>query len=131
MDNLPIAPVRRHFTPETVIAVDVAPPRGPRARSDYGLSVSGWSALRSRLAGTRRHPGITSVLLRSMIAAAAQQRDKSVADDLADLVLALDLRGVGMLEFDQVDRVARAGYEAAAPMVEAWLTARSRDEPDV
>jgi predicted acylesterase/phospholipase RssA/CRP-like cAMP-binding protein len=123
LNNLPID-VARELTPTgRVVAVDVAPPRGPGARSDFGLSVSGWDALRSR--GKRKYPGISAVLMRSMITASMRERDGQVLSGLADCYLDLDMRGVSMLEFDDPAGVARRGYEAAMPILEGWLEQQS------
>jgi len=126
LNNLPIDAIR-HTTPAgRVVAVDVAPVRGPGAREDYGLSVSGWQALRASMGrGSKATPGITAVLMRSMIVASQRERDHQVADGLADLYLDLDLRGISMLDFGDVIGVAQRGYEAAMPRLEAWLAASS------
>ncbi len=126
LNNLPVDIIREMAPRGSVIAVDVAPVRGPGAKHNYGLSVSGWSALRSRLARRRSYPRITAVLMRSMIVASQRERDLQVARGLADLYLDLDLRGVSMFDFDQVATVAQRGYEAAMPALEAWLGARDQ-----
>jgi predicted acylesterase/phospholipase RssA len=104
-----------------VIAVDVAPPVGPRARSDYGLSVSGWRAFRKGFGGRRTvYPGISAVLMRSMILGSMRERDRIVAAGAADLYLDLDLRGISLLDFKRVAEIAEAGYEAAMPRLQEW-----------
>lgn len=121
LNNLPID-VARDLTPAgRVIAVDVASPRGPGARSDYGLSVSGWAALRSGMGGRRAYPAISAVLMRSMIISSTRERDDQVSSGLADCYLDLDMRGVSMLDFDDPVGASRRGYEAAMPALEAWL----------
>jgi predicted acylesterase/phospholipase RssA len=124
LDNLPIEALRATGLVGEVVAVDVAPPLGPRARADFGLSVSGWGALRSRFRRRRTYPQISSLLLRSMIVGSMERRDRLVAEGYADLLLAPDLRGISLLAFDRVEAVARAGYEAAVPEIEAWLVRR-------
>ncbi|MFP3916035.1 MAG: patatin-like phospholipase family protein, partial [Actinomycetota bacterium] len=126
LNNLPID-VARDLTPAgRIVAVDVASPRGPGARSDYGLSVSGWSALRSTMGGGRRaYPGISAVLMRSMIISSTRERDDQVASGAADCYLDLDMRGVSMLDFDDPEGVALRGYEAAMPTLEEFLASGS------
>jgi predicted acylesterase/phospholipase RssA len=121
LDNLPVGVMRTRPGVGTVIAVDVAPPTGPRAKADYGLHVAGWSALRAGL-GRRRsiYPRISAVLMRSMILASMRDRDRVVVSGDADLYLDLDLRGVGLLDFERVRPVADAGYEAALPRIRDW-----------
>lgn len=128
LDNLPVDVMRARPGIGTVIAVDVAPPVGPRARADYGLSVSGWKALWSSL-GRRRsvYPPISVVLMRSMILGSMRERDRLVAAGLADLYLDLDLRGIGLLDFKRVRSTADAGYEAALPRIREWWKSRSEE----
>lgn len=125
LNNLPIDVARDMAPAGQVIAVDVAPPRGPGARQDYGLEVSGWRALWSKRGKTSRvYPAISVVLMRSMITSSMQKRDRQVASGLADCYLNLDMRGVSMLAFDDPAGVALRGYEAAMPALEAWLADR-------
>lgn len=126
LDNLPIGPLRATGLVDTIVAVDVAPRLGPRARADYGLSVSGWKALRSKLGRRKRiYPGISAVLLRSMIVGSMKQRDDLLGAGMADLYLEPDLRGISLLAFDKVEPVAEAGYEASYPIIEEWLKERA------
>ena len=122
LNNLPGDVMRRRNPTGTVIAVDVAPPKGPRSKGDTGMSVSGWQAMRAKASRKRNeYPGITAVMLRTMITGAARQRRRSVDHGDIDLYLDLDLRGVSLLAFETVREVAEAGYEAAMPRLEAWL----------
>ncbi|MGQ0849297.1 MAG: cyclic nucleotide-binding domain-containing protein [Actinomycetota bacterium] len=124
MDNLPVGTMRSIHPKGTIIAIDLAPSLGPRAKADFGLSVSGWKALASK---TRRsklvYPSIAAVLMRSMITASESQRSMKHED--SDLYIDLDLRGVGILEFDVVRPVVLAGYEQSMPRLEAWLGDRT------
>ncbi len=121
LDNVPTGVMRQILPGGTVIAVDLAPPLGPRAKSDFGLAVSGWRVLLSRARGRRgpAYPGLAAVLLRSMITGSSALRDAKIAD--TDLYLDLDLRGVGMLDFDAVEPVVEAGYAAAKTRLGVWL----------
>ena len=130
LDNLPVAPMRATLPFGTIIAVDVAPALGPRAKADYGMSVSGWKALmsKSHLQKGMAYPGIVAILLRSTIAGSSAQLDSKIHQ--ADLYLDLDLRGTGMLDFEKVRPVVRAGYEAALLRINAWLETRPHDVGD-
>jgi predicted acylesterase/phospholipase RssA len=121
LNNLPIDIARKMSPSGKVVAVDVAPPRGPGAHGDYGLAVSGWKALRSNFGANRSpYPKISAVLMRSMITASMRERDTQVQNNLADCYLDIDIRGVSMLDFDDPAGVARRGYEAAMPQLERW-----------
>lgn len=122
LNNLPLDVARQKSPGGKMVAVDVAPPRGPGAHGDYGLSVTGWQALRSNFgSGRSPYPKISAVLMRSMITASMRERDRQVLGGLADCYLDLDIRGVSMLDFDDPAGVANRGYEAAMPVLEAWL----------
>lgn len=122
LNNLPIDVGRKLAPAGKVIAIDVAPIRGGRARSDYGLSVSGWQALKSRVRpGRTNYPALTAVLMRSMFAASMRERDLQVQARLADLYLYLEMRKVSFLDFGDPEGIAHQGYEAAKPQLEAWL----------
>lgn len=122
LNNLPIDVARSKAPRGLIVASDVAPPQGPGSHGDYGLSVSGWQALASKLRKDRSpYPDISAVLMRSMITASMRERDVQVHDGLADCYLDLDIRGVSMLDFDSAGEIARRGYEAAMPVLETWL----------
>jgi len=133
-NNLPVDVMRRLFPTSEVVAVQVAPARGPTAKADYGLSVSGWQAMKSKVGRGPRYPGIVAVLMRSMITGSLDQQDAAINSGAADLLLDIDMRGIGLLDFERVVEVANLGYDAAMPMLEAWLTERreaGRDVPGV
>ena len=132
LNNIPIDVARAQTPLGLLIASDVAPPRGPGAHGDYGLSASGWQAMRSKW---RRdgvsYPRMSAVLMRSMITASMRERDAQVHDGLADCYLDLDIRGVSMLEFGTPRAVADRGYESAMPVLETWMeTQASQSKPD-
>lgn len=125
LNNLPVDIARGLNPTGIVIASDVAPLLGPRAKSDYGLSVSGTRVLVKRLTpGMKapRVPALMATLMRSLMVAAAEQRDRGIAAGLADLHLQLDLRGVSLMDFEVCEPVAEQGYEEAMPRLTEWLT---------
>ncbi len=123
--NLPVEPMRAHPGIGTVMAVNVASATGPRARTDYGMSISGWQALRSRFGRQRSpYPSLAGVLMRTMIVGSL--RDQPHGDDESgDLFLEIECKGVNMLAFDKVEPVAKIGYETARPIIEQWLATRT------
>jgi predicted acylesterase/phospholipase RssA len=123
-NNLPVDVMRRLHPNAEVIAVEGAPAMGPRAKADYGLSVSGWQALRASVGHQRTYPGVMAVLMRSMITGSMHQRDAVVQGGDVDLLLDMDLRGVGLMDFHRAREVAQMGYEQAMPRLERWLEQR-------
>ena len=132
LDNLPVDLVSNDPSIGTIIAVDVAPPLGPRAKGDYGLSVSGWSALREQISRKKnQYPGVVAVLMRTMLIGSARDRARTVESGDVDFYLDLELKGVSLLDFETVDAVSARGYEAAVDRVGAWWSEyRSRREGD-
>jgi predicted acylesterase/phospholipase RssA/CRP-like cAMP-binding protein len=123
LNNLPFQMMRDDRRIDTVIAVDAAPARGPRVSSDYGLSVSGFRAL---AASVRRssspYPSVAAVLLRSMLVGAVHNQRLATADGAVDLLITLDLPGIGLLDFARVAEVAALGHASSAPTIAAWAS---------
>jgi predicted acylesterase/phospholipase RssA len=126
LNNLPFEPMRDDSTIGTIIAVDVAPDLGPRARTDYGMSVSGVRALWAMITpGRSDFPSATSVLLRSMMTGSVRNQRESMQEGAVDLLVTMHLPGIGMLEFERTREVAAAGYEVAKATVTDWASTRS------
>ncbi len=122
-NNLPVDLMRELSPGGEVIAVDVVPPSGPRAREDYGLWVSGIRALHHRVRHGRTLPAVATTIMRALTVASDQQRNVG-AGSSADCHLEMDLRGVSMLDFGAVRSVAQRGYDQAMPALEGWLASR-------
>jgi predicted acylesterase/phospholipase RssA len=123
LNNIPIDVMRRFNPSGKVIAVDVLPPRGPRAKSDYGLGVSGWQLAMSRLLFWRKSlpvPRLGATIMRSMFVGSDPARAEMLADGLADLYLNIRASGIGLLQFDRIEEVAEIGYAASLDPLEQW-----------
>jgi predicted acylesterase/phospholipase RssA/CRP-like cAMP-binding protein len=121
LNNMPAETMRLDSTIGTVIAVDVAPQQGPRARADFGTSVSGFRALRSTVRrSASEYPSVSSVLLRSMLTGAVHNQERTLRDGVVDLLLQMHLPGVGLLEFERVREVAAFGYSDCLERVRNW-----------
>ncbi|MEO1055994.1 MAG: cyclic nucleotide-binding domain-containing protein [Actinomycetota bacterium] len=125
LDNLPIDAMVADQRVGTVLAVDVTPSRGPRPRSDYGVSVSGPRALYSRLTKRgHRYPSVSSVLVRSMLAGAMHHQIATASSDAVDHLFKLQLSGVGLLDFERVREVVDTATRAVGDDVAELVTAR-------
>ncbi len=132
MNNLPVDVARREAPGGTVIASDVAPVLGPVAKGDHGLYVRGGGVLARRLTpGLRapRVPKLMPTLMRSLLVAAAQARDRGIEERLADLHLQFELRGVGLLAFDVVEPVVERGYEEALDALRTLSNDQRSEKP--
>ena len=99
LDNLPIDPLAS--TGEgPVVAVNIAAASSTSSRS-----------------GPPRMPALGETLLRSLLMAGTTRLDEQRRQ--AALVVTPDTRGVGLLEFHQIDRVREAGRIAGRAVVEA------------
>ena len=125
LNNVPADVMRADPSIGTVIAVDVAPTTGPGTTIDYGMYLSGWQALR-RFAGRAKtpYPGVASVLVRTMITGSEGRRATLRTDGTVDLYLDLEMKGVGLLEFDKFAQVTEMGYTAAMPRIAEWMATR-------
>jgi predicted acylesterase/phospholipase RssA/CRP-like cAMP-binding protein len=123
MNNLPIDVMRKINPTGPIIAIDVTPQRGPSAKSDYGLSVSGWRIAASRINPRRRVmkvPPVALTILRSMLVGADRSRSEQLSAKLADLYMNIDIAGVGLLDFHRVSEVAAMGYEQSLEALREW-----------
>jgi predicted acylesterase/phospholipase RssA/CRP-like cAMP-binding protein len=124
LNNLPIDVMREQNPTGPLIAVDVVPPHGPAAKSDYGLSVSGWQVATNQLLPWRsglQVPSIGGTMLRSMLVGADSTRQRLLRDGLADLYLSIRMGGVGMLAFDDIESVQKIGYEQGLDALRKWI----------
>ena len=126
LNNLPFEAMRDDSTIGTIVAVDVAPDLGPRARTDFGMSVSGVRALWDSITPGRSDlPSATSVLLRSMMTGSVRNQRESMEAGSVDLLVTMHLPGIGMLEFERTREVAEAGYAASKDTVAEWAATRT------
>lgn len=126
LDNVPSGTMALDPSIGTVVAIDVSPPGGPAADEDFGLSVSGFDALRARWRGRRTStsqalPDIGQTLMSSMLIGSTKARNEADARSEVDLYLDLDLAGIGLLKFEHHEHIVQRGYEGAAPAIEEWL----------
>ncbi len=122
LNNLPCDVMRSSQMVNRLIAVDLSPPVGPSATDDFGLSLSGWKALRAQVGSRRaRLPGVMAIVMRAMVAGSVRDRNRLIADGTVDCYLDLELQGVRLLDFERVAEIAERGYQAARPRLAAWL----------
>ena len=123
LDNVPVGPMREDNSIRTVVAIDVSPPAGPSADRDFGLSVSGFEALRAKTSRKQRpgFPDLAQTLMSSILIGSQRSKNEVMTNDSVDLYLQLDLSDVGLLKFEHHARVSQQGYDSAKPAIEEWL----------
>lgn len=124
LNNLPVDVMRELNPGGTVIAIDVAPPRGPTGKNDFGQAVSGLQQAMARLLPwqrERRAPGIATVIMNSMVVGSGRARRAILEEGLADFYRNIHVRGVGMLDFEEVEAVAVIGYEESLEPLRIWF----------
>ncbi|MEO6570029.1 MAG: cyclic nucleotide-binding domain-containing protein [Ilumatobacteraceae bacterium] len=126
LNNLPFEAMRADGTIDTVIAIDVAPRSGPRARTDYGSSVSGLKALGAAIRpGRSPFPSVSAVLMRSMLTGSVINQRAAMRDGAVDLLIELELPGIGLLEFERLTPIAANGYRSSIEQVRSWASSQS------
>lgn len=124
LNNLPLDVMREINPTGPVIAVHVVPARGPRAKSDFGLALSGWDLMARRWMPWRKRvlvPNLITTILRSVFVGSETGVARMVNDGLADLFLHIDAARVGLLAFETIDEVEQVGYEAALAPLRKWI----------
>ncbi len=123
LNNLPIDVMRTMNPSGLLIASDVVAPRGVGAKADYGLSVSGWRQALRRFTPWRRTPPtppVAVVILQSTMVGSELARRRVLERELADYYQNIHVPGLGMLQFDAVDRAATVGYQATIGPLGEW-----------
>jgi hypothetical protein len=59
-----------------------------------------------------------------MLTGAVSSQQDALREGVADLVLQLHLPGIGLLDFERVRPVARAGYDASVDAIAEWAATR-------
>ena len=125
IDNIPVGEMRRRNPTGSIIAVDVAPDDGEEACHDFGLSMTGFRALRARRRGAGP-PALVATMVRSSLVASAGERDRVIRAGVADLYLELPVDCRNPLDFTVADRVVPAAAASALPALQAWSDARAQ-----
>jgi hypothetical protein len=71
-------------------------------------------------------PGIAATMMQSMVVGSALKRQQILEQGLADLYLNVQVKGVGLLQFEAQAQAqaAQLGYESALEPLRAWALER-------
>jgi predicted acylesterase/phospholipase RssA/CRP-like cAMP-binding protein len=124
LNNVPINIMREINPSGAVLAFDVAPPRGPAAKQDYGMSVSGWYQLASRFVPWLKPvkaPRVGIVLMQAMMVGSNLLREQMLQNGMADYYQNIHVRKVGMLDFKAIKRAERVGHDSVIEPLRDWF----------
>jgi len=124
LNNLPIDIMRNMNPYGIVIAADVVAKQGMEAREDYGYSVSGWRKMLGKfLPGMRppKTPPIANVLMQSMMVGSSHERERVLQMGLADHYQNINVKGIGLLQFEEVEKAANIGYQQSIGPLREWV----------
>ena len=124
LNNLPIDVMREINPSGLVLAIDVVLPHSFVAEEDYGLAVSGWRQLMSRLVpgvSAQRTPGLANVIVQSMMVGSSQSREFMLKQDQADFYQNIHVHDVGILQFESLEQAQKIGYESSVGPLKDWL----------
>lgn len=127
LDNLPVDAMRALNPSGPVLAIDVVPLAGPVVQADYGLSVSGWKLALGKLMPWRksvRIPSLPNTILRATLVGAGRAREEMLEAGLADFYQNIRISGVGLLDFEKIEKVADIGYANVIGPLREWASAR-------
>ena len=128
LNNMPFEAMRSDRRIDTVIAVDVAPDRGPRAKlrlRHLGVRVQG-AGVDVRAARRRATRASRACCCAACWSGAVHNQRLSSAEGAIDLLVKLDLPGVGLLDFKRVARGrATAATRSSIDTVAEWAAAQA------
>jgi NTE family protein len=117
LNNVP-ADVMKRICRGRVIAVDVTPEKDLGVTQPFPSAASGWHLLTNRAPEV---PNILAIMMRTTMLSSTHQR-KQVAADI-DLAINPPIGAFGMFEWDRLDEIADAGYQAARQALSQWTPA--------
>jgi hypothetical protein len=115
MDNVPIEAMYK-FPVNRIIAISLN--SGHRKKVDFQHFPGSYEVLKNRLLGKKKYsvPGILSIITNSLIIN-SKQKEMEYKDQVSDYI-ALDLKGVGLLDDKQWEKSIQKGYEQTIAYLE-------------
>jgi predicted acylesterase/phospholipase RssA/CRP-like cAMP-binding protein len=123
LNNLPIDIMRELNPSGLVIAIDVVLPSSFTVQEDYGLNVSGWRQLISKWIPWVSHsdtPGFASIIMQSMMVGSSRSRERLLEQGHADYYQNIHVHGVGMLQFEALEKAQVTGYSDSFKPLKKW-----------
>jgi NTE family protein/lysophospholipid hydrolase len=121
MNKLPVDVMRGLCNGGKVLAMSISAAGALESSSAFGEHVSGWGLLGRRLNPFRARsesPNIASILLCSTLVNSAQAQE--LLEREADLCVHVTPPPIGLFDYQSLDTMVEAGYQAAMKQLEAW-----------
>jgi predicted acylesterase/phospholipase RssA len=123
MNNCPVDLMRQACGHGVVIGVSVSPLSEKAVEYAFGPSLSGWQVFFSRFfpfARPIRAPSLVGTLMRATAINSAHHI--KAVQEMADVFIQPSVGRFGILDFENYEQIAQAGYESARPHIQAWKT---------
>jgi predicted acylesterase/phospholipase RssA len=123
LDNFPLDIMREKIGNGRVIGVDVSPPIDLAENPDFGLHLSGWRVLLSRinpLSTSIKMPGIAAILQRAGELSSKKNQRELLNSLAADLVIRPPVEKFSLTDATALDEIEALGYQSAVEQISAW-----------
>jgi predicted acylesterase/phospholipase RssA len=128
VDNLPVGEMRRGHDGITVLAVDVGVRRGLTAGDlPDSTIVDGWRLMVDRLHPRRTSPDVAGIL--TVLTRLTELGGGGEAADLGDVLVAPEVGGFPLLDFDRFDELVAIGERDGRAVLEPWWVERQAARP--
>lgn len=129
-NNIPVDVMRKQDDVGPLIAFDVGAPVDLETETQIDGNFSGWQALVRKFGPAAHRPALPSVT-KTLIASWLIKSDEAQESmkNLADYYVRFPMQDFGLLDFDQVTRIAERGYRYANQKIDEWRRAGSTDLP--
>jgi lysophospholipid hydrolase len=125
VDNLPVETMSSFLGGGSIIAVDVSPRVDLTSNADFGLGLSGWRVLWSRLnpfMPRLKVPTILEILMRTTELGSIRQQD--AAARAANLYLRPPVERYRLFDYQRGPAIAEVAYRATRDQIAAWAVER-------
>lgn len=125
MDNFPVELMVKLSESDHVIGVHANPHKENKRQWDYDTSISGWRILFNKInpfAKPLRSPSLIGTILRAQEINSAYQAKST--EYMLDLLIRLEVKQYGFMDFDEYEAIAQSGYEATLEPLREWKESR-------
>jgi NTE family protein/lysophospholipid hydrolase len=129
MNNMPLDVMRGWCESGTVIGINPMPTHTKERSYNFGASVSGWEALKSRLrfpGAKTRAPSLFGAVMRATELNSASRMRQPAFRAHADLLIEPPVADFPIMEYGEYAKIIEVGYEATRDAIAGWRADGSR-----